>query len=107
MQTRNRTAVATEAAAQAALRRGAAPALTAEEERATRMRLGAPLPRGAALERKAAPRSELELELLAMEVEGFLRWKEHLARVRAAPAAPATTSSRTKEKIVRALRRKV
>jgi hypothetical protein len=117
MQTKNRTAVITEAAAQAALRRGPAPELAPDEERVTRMRLGAPLPRGAPLERKVLAGSDAEIELLAWEIETFLRWKAHVEAARAArPAArPAATvaraampiSSRTKEKIVRALRRKV
>ena len=46
MQTKNRTAVVTEATAQAALRRGPAQELAPDEERALRMRLGAPPPRG-------------------------------------------------------------
>jgi hypothetical protein len=106
MQTKNRTAVVTEAGAQAALRRGPTPELAPDEERAVRMRLGAPLPRTARLERKVAA-GDLEIELLAWEIETFMKWKAHVAaiRARAEPkAAPAT--SRTKEKIVRALRKK-
>ena len=118
MHTKNRSAVVTEAAAQHALRRGPSPALDAEEERVARMRLGAPPPRTARLERKAKTGSEAEIELLAFEIEAFQRWKAHLLAVRAgraaqpatsrAPAAPQaiSTPSRTKEKIVRALRKK-
>jgi len=115
MQTKNRSAVVTEAAAQHALRRGPSPALDSEEERVARMRLGAPPPRTARLERKAKAGSEAEIELLAFEIEAFQRWKAHLQAVRAArpatsraPAAPqaASAPSRTKEKIVRALRKK-
>jgi hypothetical protein len=106
MQTKNRTAVITEAAAQAALRRGPAPDLAPDEERAVRMRLGAPPPRTAPLERKAAT-GDLEIELLAWEIETFMKWKAHLAAVRAqAEAQAAPAPSRTKEKIVRALRKK-
>jgi hypothetical protein len=106
MQTKNRAAVVTERAAEAALQRGPAPALAADEERALRMRLGATPPRTARLERKVATGSDLEIELLAYEVEAFMRWKAHLAQVRAARPAAAPGASRTKDKIVRALRRK-
>jgi hypothetical protein len=112
MQTKNRTAVVTEAAAQAALRRRTTPDLAPEEDRALRMRLGAPAPRTAPLERKAAG-GDLEIELLAFEIEAFMKWKAHLEAVRAAQrpapaptATPAPIASRTKEKIVRALRQK-
>lgn len=116
MQTKNRTAVVTEAAAQAALRRRPAPELAPDEERAARMRLGAPPPRGAPLERKVLAGSDAEIELLAWEIETFLRWKAHVQAVRAARPPTETaatvaraaipTASRTKEKIVRALRKK-
>ena len=105
MQKKTGTTVVTDATAQAALRRGATPRLAPDEERAARMRLGAPPPRATPLERKVLAGSDAEIELLAYEIEGFLRWKEHLAAVRAAPPAVAT-ASRTKDKIVRALRRK-
>jgi hypothetical protein len=105
MHTKNRTAVVTERAAGAALRGAATPALGADEERALRMRLGAPPPRTSRLERKVATGTDVELELLAYEIEAFMRWKAHLAAVRSA-AAVAPRASRTKDKIVRALRRK-
>ncbi|GEJ59469.1 hypothetical protein AMYX_42100 [Anaeromyxobacter diazotrophicus] len=95
----------TEQAGQSALRRGAAPELDATEERALRMRLGASLPLSARLERIAVA-TDAEIELLAYEIEGFLKLKARRASA-AAPARTATpTASRTKEKIVRALRRK-
>ncbi len=97
------TAVVTEPAAQAALRRGATRDLTPEEERVMRMRLGASPARTAALETVAAGRSDLEIELLAAEIEAHLRFREHRARQAQAVAPQA---SRTKEKIIRALRRK-
>ena len=101
-------AVLTEAAAQAALRRGPARVLTPEEDRVVRMRLGASPARAAPLERAAPARGDLEIELLAYEIEAHLRWRE-LAAAAAAPTlarAAAPRPSRTKEKIVRALRRK-
>ncbi len=95
-----KTAVVTESAVQAALRRGPAVELGAEEEKAMRMRLGASLPRGARLERKVLEGTDAELELLAFEIEAYLR----LRPSRAPRAAPR--DSRAKEKIVRALRKK-
>ena len=111
--TRSGNAVVTEGAAQAALRRGQARELTPEEEKVMRMRLGATPPRTALLERAVTVDEELEIELRAMEIEAFMKWKAHLATQRAqkhAPvhAVPATAPrpSRVKEKIIRALRRK-
>ncbi len=100
------TVVATEPAAQAALRHGATQELTPEEERVMRMRLGASPPRAAPLERSARARTDLEIELLAAEIEAHLRWREHLRDREAAPAAVAPRSSRAKERIIRALRKK-
>ncbi len=99
------TVVATEPAAQAVLRRGATRELTSEEERVLRMRLGAVPPRTTPLERSAEARTDLEIELLAAEIEAHLRWREH-QRERAAQAV-VPQPSRSKEKIIRALRKKV
>jgi hypothetical protein len=98
-------AVVTEGAAQSVLRRGAARELTADEERVMRMRLGASPPRTAPLERVVEGPSDLEIEVLAAEIEAYMRWK---ARGEDAPASrpAAAAPSRTKEKIVRALRKK-
>lgn len=118
--TRPSTAVVTEGAAQAALRRGPARELAADEEKVMRMRLGAALPRTAELEWTDRELSEdQQIELQAMQIEAWMRWKHHLAAhraaagragqaTRAAPARalPAPQASRTKEKIVRALRKK-
>jgi hypothetical protein len=101
-------AVVTEGTAQAALRRSAAKELAPEEEKVLRMRLGAAPPRAAPLERAGAGRSDLEIELLAYEIEAHLRWKAHKAAhatVRATTAI-SPVPSRTKEKIIRALRKK-
>lgn len=110
---KSRTAVVSEGAAQAVLRRAVAPELSSEEEKVMRMRLGATPPRTALLERAVTVTvdEELEIELRAMEIEAFMKWKAHLAS--RAPAAVETRSaplprpgtSRTKEKIVRALRK--
>ena len=105
--------VVTEGAAQAALRRGPARELAPDEEKVMRMRLGAALPRTAELEwtERELP-EEQQIELQAMQIEAWLKWKQHLAAQRstkvAAPARvrPAPQPSRTKEKIVRALRKK-
>ncbi len=114
---RTATSVVTEGAAQAALRRGPTRDLTAEEEKVMRMRLGAALPRTSELEWTPDELSEdQQIELQAMQIEAWMKWKDHLAAQRAArtaTAAPARTAalpapqvSRTKEKIVRALRKK-
>jgi hypothetical protein len=101
-----------EGAAQALLRRGVAPDLAPDEERVMRMRLGAAPARTAELERVRPPfkdirsLSDADIEILACEIEAFLRLRSE--RERAAPdrRKPAPTSSRTKEKIIRALRKK-
>ncbi len=108
-QTVERVEVASEGAAQAALRRGPAKALSAEEERVMRMRLGASPPRAAPLERTAAGLTDLEIEVYAAEIEAYMKWKareEELGLAAGRRRAPAPVPSRTKEKIIRALRKK-
>jgi len=97
------TAIALEPAAQAALRQGVTRELAPDEERVLRMRLGAVPPAKAPLERAVPVRSDLEIELLAAEIEAYLRLREH-KRALALRAEPAP--SRSKAKIIRALRRK-
>ncbi len=97
-------AVVTEGAAHAALRRGPAKALSPEEDKVLRMRLGAAPPRAAPLERAGAGLTDLEIEVYAAEIEAYMRWKAR-EEARTAPAAPPARPSRTKEKIVRALRK--
>ncbi len=95
--------VVTEGAAHAALRRGPAGALAPDEEKVLRMRLGAAPPRTAPLERAGAGLTDLEIEVYAAEIEAYMKWK---AREEALTApAPRAQPSRTKEKIVRALRK--
>jgi hypothetical protein len=96
-------AVVTEQSAQAALRRAPARELAPDEDKALRMRLGAVPPKGAPLERAGAGNSDLEIELLAYEIEAHLKWRAMQAE-RAAALRPQP--SRAKEKIVRALRKK-
>jgi len=104
--------VVTEGAAHAALRRGQARELSSEEEKVMRMRLGAALPRTAELEWSERELSEdQQIELQAMQIEAWMKWKHHLAAQRTTKVAPVRTlpapqTSRTKEKIVRALRKK-
>ena len=119
MQTRNRsTTVVTESKVQATLRRAPARELGAEEDRAMRMRLGASIPAAAPLERKPRGNDDAEIELLAAEIEMFMRMRDQLrahAARRAAASAPverravavAPRTSPTKSKIVRALRKKI
>lgn len=103
-------ATVTEASAQAVLRRRGATQLAAVEERVMRMRLGAALPRRNEIEWMGTESEELAIELKALEIETYLKLRAHQARQprtsrRATPAAAASTS-RTKDKIVRALRRR-
>jgi len=101
-------AVVTEGAAQALLRRAPAKELSPEEEKVMRMRLGASPPRTAPLERAGEGLTDLEIEIYAAEIEAYMRWKARLEERAPAPRAPspAPLPSRTKEKIVRALRKK-
>jgi hypothetical protein len=97
--------VVTESAAQAALRRGAATDLSPEEDKVMRMRLGAALPLSTRLERIATA-TDAEIEIMAYEIEAYLHLKNKTAAVARAPQASPATTSRTKEKILRALRKK-
>ncbi len=97
--------VVTEGGAHAALRRAPAKELSPEEEKVMRMRLGAAPPRTAPLERSFEGPSDLEIEVRAAEIEAWMKWKAHAAE-RTRPAAVAAPS-RAKEKIIRALRKKV
>ena len=101
-------ATVTEASAQAMLRRRGATKLAAVEERVMRMRLGAALPRRSEIEWMGTESEELAIELKALEIETYLKLRAHQARqVRTSRrAAPAATGSGTKDKIVRALRRR-
>lgn len=119
MQKRTRsTVVVSESTVQATLRRGPARELAAEEDRAVRMRVGASVPAGAPLDRKPAGTEDAEIELLAAEIEMFMRMRDQLrahaarragARAQAASQPAPVAASRmspTKAKIVRALRNK-
>jgi hypothetical protein len=96
-------AVVNEGGVHAALRRAPAKDLSPEEEKVMRMRLGASPARAAPLEQSFSGLSDLEIEVRAAEIEAWMKWKER----RAAPAERprAAAPSRTKEKIVRALRK--
>lgn len=102
------TAAVTEGAAQAALRRGTAKELSPDEDKVMRMRLGASPPRGARLERVAEGLGDLEIEVYAAEIEAYMRWRarEEERAPSGCEAGPAPVPSRTKEKIIRALRKK-
>lgn len=96
--------VVTEGAAHAVLRRGPAKALSPEEEKVMRMRLGAAPPRSAPLERAGEGLTDLEIEVYAAEIEAYLKWKARHEAGEARPA-PRPQPSRAKERIVRALRK--
>jgi hypothetical protein len=116
---RKSTSVVSEGAAQAVLRRGRTRELAPDEERVMRSRLGATVPATSTLDWMDDELSEdQQVELQAMQIEAWMKWKAHLAARRApAPASvavarPATNRpavspqpSRAKEKIVRALRK--
>ncbi len=95
-------AVVTEAAAHSVLRRSGTRELSPSEEKVMRMRLGASPPRTEHLEWVGKGHEDLEIELRALEIETYLKLRERQAR--SAVRAPAV--SRSKEKIIRALRRK-
>lgn len=114
METKRKSAVglATEGHAQASLRRGPARTLSTDEEKVLRMWLGASPPAHAALSRAAEVDSDLGIELLAAEIEVYLKWKARQEEGVVARPSPtrghvSPRPSRTKEKIVRALRKKV
>jgi hypothetical protein len=94
----------TESSAQAVLRRRGARQLAADEEKVLRMRLGASLPRKGEIEWMGTEDEELSFELRALEIETYLKMRAHQTRRVVTAAAP--TTSRTKDKILRALRRK-
>jgi hypothetical protein len=82
-----------------------------------RMRLGASAPVAAPLERKPKGNEDAEIELLAAEIEMFMRMRDQLrahaarraGRTAAAAAERPSTAARPsamKTKIVRALRKK-
>jgi hypothetical protein len=100
-------AVVSEGGAHATLRRGPTRELSAEEEKVMRMRLGASPPRTAPLERSFEALTDAEIEVRAAEIEAWMRWKARLDPREDAPAAPLPRPSRMKEKIVRALRKKI
>jgi hypothetical protein len=100
-----RIGVVNEGGVHGTLRRGPARELSPEEEKVMRMRVGASPARTAPLERSFDAASELEIEIRAAEIEAWMRWKARLAE-QEDRARPSPAPSRTKEKIIRALRRK-
>jgi hypothetical protein len=77
--------------------------LSAQEERAVRMRFGASVETTAPLARAAGENAELADELLVLEMQLM---KAFGPKSKAAPAPAAAVDTRAKDKIVRALRRK-
>ena len=84
--------------------------LTSEEEKALRMRHGVKSDTREPLPRADGGNAELADELLILEMQLMKAWKMRLAETKArtnvTAARPSTESSRAKDKIVRALRRK-
>ncbi len=83
--------------------------LSSTEEKALRMRHGASVERAAPLPMQGEGNPELKSELRLIELELYRAYKQHMAAQaeakRAAQPAVVPTSSRAKEKIVRALRK--
>lgn len=78
--------------------------LTAEEEKALRMRYGAPVRElSTPLPRAHGDNEELGDELLLIEMQLLRAWK---ARMAAPPSRPALGRNAAKDKIVRSLRKK-
>jgi len=107
MKRKSAVGIATEGLAQARLRRGPARTLATEEEKVLRMRLGASPPAHAALSRAAELDTDAAIELYAAEIEAYMKWRARQEERVAVRPAPAPRPSRAKEKIVRALRKKV
>ena len=81
-------------------------ALTSQEEKALRMRHGVAPALDAPLPRAAAGNAELEDELLVIEMQLLRATRQRQQEAQAVQNRPVPTSSRTKDKIVRALRKK-
>jgi hypothetical protein len=111
MNGKRKTATLTEGEAQSALRRGSGATLSGEEEKVMRMRLGASVPRADRLERVAVPggaRSDAAIELLAYEIEAYLKVREARRAALRAPSTerPLTARQQAKAKIIRELRKR-
>jgi hypothetical protein len=79
--------------------------VASEEEKVLRMRHGARVETGAPLERHGEGNEELRDELLLMEMQLLRAWRQHQKQMAQAQRIVAQPS-RTKDKIVRALRKK-
>lgn len=80
--------------------------VTAEEERALRMRYGAKASPRAPLPQKAEAGTEAADELLLIEMQLLKAYRAHLAAQKASARPAPSVQNRSKDKIVRALRKK-
>jgi hypothetical protein len=88
--------------------------LTSEEEKALRMRHGVGFGHAEPLPRAAGRNAELEDELLIIEMQLMRAWRARMAQAKAPSAqaapvsaqTPRTPQNKSKDKIVRALRKK-
>lgn len=87
------------------LLRTAAERLTAREEKALRMMQGASVDPATPLPRRGQEHPEARAELAALEIDLLRTLAARRGSPAAAPAAPAPSQSRQKDKIIRALRR--
>jgi hypothetical protein len=85
-----------------------APSLSADEERALRMRIGVGLAPSERLDQKASPREAVAAKLAQIELMAFRSMGQKIYGIgRAAAARPlAVGSSSRKEKIIKALRKR-
>ena len=91
-----------------ALLRTAAEGLSAREEKVLRLRTGTSISKTAPLPRRGQENADARAELAALEIELMQKFlPKPAAKVEARPAAKAAATTRTKEKekIIRALRR--
>ena len=90
------------------LLRTAAAGLSAREEKALRMRTGSSVSKTAPLPRRGQNHADARAELMALEIELMTKFgpKPAAKPVKAATKAPAaSTRTKEKDKIIRALRR--
>lgn len=80
--------------------------VASEDEKVLRMRYGASVPKDAPLARHGEKDQDLADELLLMEMELLRAYRAHQKQMAAAAQRAQARPSRTKDKIVRALRKK-
>ena len=80
--------------------------LTSEEEKALRMRHGVGAGHAEPLPRAAGRNAELDDELLVIEMQLMRAWRARMAAAQATSTSARPAQNKSKDKIVRALRKK-